>query len=97
METWEDAVLYGLAVAGAVALSQWFHLGFIGVLIAVGLAGWVIQRPGAQSEGTGKGTAPVEGVGRPNGVMVGHGTTGQQTEKYSRRIFSDCPKITQRG
>ena len=44
METWEDAVLYGLAVAGAVALSQWFHLGFIGVLIAVGLAGWVIQR-----------------------------------------------------
>jgi membrane protein implicated in regulation of membrane protease activity len=44
METWEDAVLYGLVVAGAVALSNWFHLGFIGVLIAVALAGWLIQR-----------------------------------------------------
>jgi hypothetical protein len=44
METWEDAVLYGLAAAGAVALSEWFHLGFIGLLIAVGLAGWLIQR-----------------------------------------------------
>jgi len=44
MESWEDAVLYGLAVAGAVALNEWFHLGFIGVLIAVALAGWLIQR-----------------------------------------------------
>ena len=44
METWEDAVLYGLTAAGAVALSEWFHLGFIGLLIAVGLAGWLIQR-----------------------------------------------------
>jgi len=31
--------------------------------------GWMgHSTPGAQSEGTGKGTAPVEGVGRPNGV-----------------------------
>jgi len=44
MNTLEDVVLCGLAVAGAVALSGWFHLGFIGVLIAVGLAGWLIQR-----------------------------------------------------
>jgi membrane protein implicated in regulation of membrane protease activity len=44
METWEDAVLYGLVVAGAVALSNWFNLGLIGVLIAVSLAGWLIQR-----------------------------------------------------
>jgi hypothetical protein len=44
METWEEAFLYGLAVAGAVALSEWFHLGFIGLLIALGLAGWLIRR-----------------------------------------------------
>lgn len=44
METCEDAVLYGLAAAGAVALSEWFHLGFIAVLIAVVLTAWLVKR-----------------------------------------------------
>lgn len=44
METCEDAVLYGLAAAGAVALSEWFHLGFIALLIAVVLTAWLVKR-----------------------------------------------------
>ena len=44
MNTWEDVAIDVLAVGGAGFLAEWFHLGSIGVIIAVLLAGWLIQR-----------------------------------------------------